>query len=149
MTTAIKNNYPVDPENPVIPYRCCILLTIVSGTRDALVISPQPLLIFERHRPAVALLQIAHRVLLHCILLQLLAMEAQASQCIVELALRGLALGIFPLGSILALLPTLDESPEIVARPTKFLQHAIVDSVLVQLIGEFFEHEVGLLAGVF
>src|SRR5258705_6563617 len=116
--------------------------------RDTLIISPQPLLILKRHRPAIPLLQVAHRVLLYRVLLQLLTLQPQASQRIIQLPLSRFALRIVALGRVLALLPTLDKFPQIIPRPTQLLEHAIVDFVLIQLIGKLIEHQVGLLVRI-
>src|SRR3954471_12358801 len=86
-----------------------ILLTLSVSTRDALIVRPQPLLIFERHRAPVALMQIADRILLHCILLQLTGPQTQAAQRIVQFPFGGFPIRIIALCRVFPLLPALEK----------------------------------------
>ena len=45
--------------------------------------------------------------------------------------------------------PPLLELSQVVFAPAERLQEIVVNLLLVQLVGQLFEHEIGLLAGVF
>src|SRR3954469_26063943 len=96
-----------------------ILLAVAVSTRDALIVRPQSLLIFERHRPAIALAQITHRILLRRTLLQFPGSQTQAAKRIVQLALAGLTGRILALRRILSLLPAFNKPSQIFLRPAK------------------------------
>ena len=127
-----------------------ILLAIAAGTRDALIVGPQPLLIFRRHRAAIALAQIAHRVLLDRVLLQLVALQAEAAERIVQFALGRLGrFGSFLLAASLRCCHRSTNRRSSASRPTQFLEQLVVDFLSYSVDPPTFDHEIGLLPRIF
>ncbi len=128
--------------------RAAILLAILPRTRDALVVGPQPFLVFERHGATVALAKVAQLVVGNLGLLQLAALEAEAAKCICQFASIGVGGRAVVAGSRFELLPAVDEPLEVGFCPAQFIKQPLIDFLTLHLLGERFEHEVGLAAGV-
>src|SRR5262249_54032250 len=115
-----------------------VLITGLSGTRDALVVCPQPLLVFERHLAMITLAQIADPIVADLGLLQRATSQAQAAKRISELFLGGVGLRRIASRRFLELLPAFDKPPQVVCAPAQCVQEPLVDLVAAHLLGEGF-----------
>ena len=139
------------PMTNALDHYARILLVILPRTRDALVVGPQPLLIFQRHRAAIAFAQIAHAcrsLTAPCCSVPRRRPRLRSASSSSRLAASPdwiVSLGRF---ACAACQRSTNRRKSSSVQP-KFFKQLVVDLLAVQLIGQLVEHQIGLLAGVF